>query len=264
MTTLHTLNALRRVRLVAYLRPSLPSWQHLHIHSHDYHQAPFLFPGIKSRSLSTKTPTGTPTPTPTPPTTNHHKEDKETKSINPPNNNSASASLWTQLQSWPNRITLTRMASTPLLAYWIISDHPELALVGCTLAGLSDYLDGYLAKTYHMTTTVGTYLDPLADKLVINVLAVSLWTCGVLPGPLVALWATKDVVLVAGTGLYLYRQQGSANFLKTSVASTGALKVQPSFLGKANTVLQFATLGVGIVQPLALFGATPLLLSSLW
>jgi cardiolipin synthase len=256
MTTLHTLNALRRVRLVASLRPSLSSWRHLHLHSHDYHQAPFLFPEIKSRSLSTNPPT------PTPPTTNHRKEDKETKNINPPNNNSAS--LWTQLQSWPNRITLTRMASTPLLAYWIISDHPELALVGCTLAGLSDYLDGYLAKTYHMTTTVGTYLDPLADKLVINVLAVSLWTCGVLPGPLVALWATKDVLLVAGTGLYLYQQQGSANFLKTSVASTGALKVQPTFLGKANTVLQFATLSVGIVQPLALFGATPLFLNSLW
>ena len=258
MTTLHTLNTLRRVRLVASLRPSLSSWQHLHLHSHDYHQPPFLFPGIKIRSLSTKTPP------PSPPITNHDKKGKETKSIDPPNNNSSSANLWTQLQSWPNRITLTRMVSTPLLAYWIIFDHPELALVGCTLAGLSDYLDGYLAKTYNMTTTVGTYLDPLADKLVINVLAVSLWTCGVLPGPLVALWASKDAVLVAGTGLYLYRQQGSANFLKTSVASTGALKVQPSFLGKANTVLQFATLGVGIVQPLALFGATPLLLNSLW
>jgi cardiolipin synthase len=155
------------------------------------------------------------------------------------------------------------MASTPLLAYWIVYDHPELALVGCTLAGISDYLDGYLAKTYQMTTTVGTYLDPLADKLVINVLAVSLWTCEVLPTPLVALWLTKDVILVAGTGLYLYQKQGSANFFKTSVKSTAdALQVQPSFLGKANTVLQFATLGVGIVQPLV--GATPLVLTSLW
>jgi hypothetical protein len=68
-----------------------------------------------------------------------------------------------------------------------------------------------------------------------------------------------------GTGLHLHQQQGSANFLKTSVArSTGALKVQPSFLGKANAALRFATLGVSIVQPLALFGATPLFLNSPW
>lgn len=154
------------------------------------------------------------------------------------------------------------MAATPLLAYWIINDQATLALIGCGLAGASDYADGYLAKNYNMATTLGTYLDPLADKVVINVLAFSCWTTGVLPTPLVLLWATKDVLLIAGTGLYLQQQEQSMNFLRTSVTQT-PLQVKPSLLGKANTALQFATLGVAIVQPL-MADPNPDLLLGLW
>lgn len=66
-------------------------------------------------------------------------------------------SILEQLKSPPNIITLTRMASTPVLAYWIISEEYKLAIGGCVLAGLSDALDGYLAKNYNMETTVGMY-----------------------------------------------------------------------------------------------------------
>jgi cardiolipin synthase (CMP-forming) len=152
------------------------------------------------------------------------------------------------------------MASTPILAYWIIYDYPTLALAGCAIAGASDFADGYLAKKYNMTTTLGTYLDPLADKVVINVLALSCWTTAILPTPLVLLWATKDILLIAGTGVYLQQQEKSMNFLRTSVTQT-PLQVQPSLLGKANTALQFACLGVAIVQPLQ---TTPELLMGLW
>lgn len=67
-------------------------------------------------------------------------------------------SLWEQLQSPPNIITLTRIASTPVLAYWITSEQYVLAVWGCAIAGLSDVLDGYLAKTYNWGTTVGMLL----------------------------------------------------------------------------------------------------------
>ena len=66
-------------------------------------------------------------------------------------------SIWEQLKSPPNVITLTRMASTPILAHLIVSEEYTLAIGGCILAGLSDALDGFLAKNYKMETIVGRY-----------------------------------------------------------------------------------------------------------
>jgi phosphatidylglycerophosphate synthase len=53
---------------------------------------------------------------------------------------------------------------------------------------------------------LGTCLDPIADKVLINGLAFGLWYSGILPTPLTLLWATKDVLLLSGTAWYLYQQ----------------------------------------------------------
>jgi cardiolipin synthase (CMP-forming) len=161
---------------------------------------------------------------------------------------SPSPSVWAQLKSIPNVITLARMASTPLLCYWIVNDHHTLAMYGCVLAAASDGLDGYLAKHHGGATVLGTYLDPLADKALVNGLGVSLWYTGILPTPLILAWAFKDVVLLSGTAWYLYREQHTINIFDNSVA-TKPLTVTPTLLGKANTGLQFATLAVGIFTP---------------
>jgi cardiolipin synthase (CMP-forming) len=158
-------------------------------------------------------------------------------------------SLWTQLRSLPNMITLARMASTPVLCYWIVQEDFTLAISGCVVAAISDGLDGYLAKHYGGSTVLGTYLDPLADKVLINGLAVSLWYANILPSPLVALWAIKDIVLLSGTAWYLQREQRTINFFSNSIA-TQPLTVTPSLLGKVNTGLQFTTLLVGLLTPI--------------
>lgn len=157
-------------------------------------------------------------------------------------------SVWEQLQSVPNIITISRLVSTPLLCYWIINDEPNLAIIGCAVAGLSDVLDGYIAKNHGGGTVLGTYLDPFADKFFINSLAISLWYSGILPTPLVSLWACKDILLLGGMGWFLYQEQGTFNFFKNSI-HTKPLTVTPSTLGKANTGLQFATLATGILTP---------------
>jgi cardiolipin synthase len=157
-------------------------------------------------------------------------------------------SAWTQLQSIPNIITLTRMASTPFLSYWIIHENYTLAIYGCVFAAISDGMDGYIAKHHGGNTVLGTYLDPLADKVLINGLAVSLWYTGILPTPLIALWASKDIILLAGTGWYLYQEKHTVNFFDNSV-TTKPLTVTPTMLGKVNTGLQFGTLAIGILTP---------------
>lgn len=161
----------------------------------------------------------------------------------------ASLSVWQQLQSIPNMITLTRMVSTPFLCYWIVCEDYTLAMYGCVLAALSDGLDGYLAKHHGGATVLGTYLDPLADKALVNGLGISMWYTGILPTPLILAWALKDAALLSGTAWYLYQEQNTINFFDNSVA-TKPLTVTPTPLGKANTGLQFATLAVGLLTPI--------------
>jgi CDP-alcohol phosphatidyltransferase len=73
----------------------------------------------------------------------------------------ASTNFLEQLKVLPNVITTARMMSSPLLAYWVVTNHVEYAVIGCVIAGISDVADGYIARNYNMTTTLGSYLDPL-------------------------------------------------------------------------------------------------------
>jgi len=112
-----------------------------------------------------------------------------------------------QLKSPPNIITVSRIACTPVLSYLIVTDQHWSALIGCTVAALSDVADGYLAKNFNMSTVLGTYLDPVADKLMVNVLAVSLWHNAILPAPLVALWMARDVGIMAAGYRYVLQNE---------------------------------------------------------
>jgi len=121
-------------------------------------------------------------------------------------------------------------------------------LVGCVVAAASDYVDGYLAKNYNMATVMGGYLDPFADKVFINVLACSLCYTEILPLPLVGLWLARDVLLFFGAAAYVRSHSRDATHAFDPLATP--LKVNSSMLSKTNTLLQFVTLGVGIVYPL--------------
>jgi CDP-alcohol phosphatidyltransferase len=78
---------------------------------------------------------------------------------------SSSLSWLEQAQSLPNLITMSRIASAPLLGYFIATEQTNYALIGCGLAGLSDWLDGHVARKYHLATKLGSYLDPLGTQL---------------------------------------------------------------------------------------------------
>jgi len=153
------------------------------------------------------------------------------------------------LRSVPNIITVSRIASTPILSYLIVTESYQYAVGGCILFGLSDWLDGHIARNYEgQSTVLGTYLDPLADKFMINTLAVSLWYTALLPGPVVGVWLVRDVGLVVTSFVFVAnRTEGGGSVINPS---TTPLKVQPSTISKVNTVLQFLTISGGIAQPL--------------
>lgn len=163
--------------------------------------------------------------------------------------NSAATSWAKQLRSIPNIITVSRIASTPILSYLIVTKNYQYAVGGCILFGLSDWLDGYIARNYEgQSTVLGTYLDPLADKIMINTLALSLWYTALLPGPLVGIWLARDVGLIVTSFIFVAnRTKGGESVINPE---TTPLKVQPSTISKVNTVLQFLTISGGMAQPL--------------
>lgn len=171
-------------------------------------------------------------------------------------------SIFKQMQSLPNIITMTRIASTPIISYLIITDRYCLALYGCLAFGFTDWLDGYIAKRYNMTTVLGTYLDPLADKIMVNVLAASLWYTTVLPGPVVALWMSRDVILISAA----YHRASSVTKEGDDVMNPAKtpLKVQPTMISKVNTVMQFMTIAGGMAHALYAIPSLDVVLGLCW
>jgi cardiolipin synthase len=132
--------------------------------------------------------------------------------------------------SIPNLITLARILLVPILVWAIISGEMRLAFLLFLAAGISDAVDGFLAKRFGMATELGAYLDPLADKVLIVSIYVALGITGGLPAWLVILVVSRDIMIVG------------AVLLSWLVDRPVAIK--PLLVSKLNTAAQivFATL----------------------
>lgn len=141
----------------------------------------------------------------------------------------------------PNAISLARIASIPAIVVLLVETLHREALWLTVAAGLSDWLDGVLARRLRWTSRLGALLDPLADKLLVNALLVGLWAAGALPGWLAAVTLVRDATLAAGAAAWRLRH--------------GPLRIAPSRLGKATTLAQLA-LVVAALMHLA-YGLVP-------
>jgi cardiolipin synthase len=99
--------------------------------------------------------------------------------------------------SIPNLITLARILSVPVMVWAITQGWMQFAFLLFLAAGLSDAVDGFLAKRFGMTSELGAYLDPLADKALIVSIYVTLGIIGDIPRWLVILVASRDIMIVS-------------------------------------------------------------------
>jgi cardiolipin synthase len=132
----------------------------------------------------------------------------------------------------PNLITLMRLAVLPFFLYSIASERPVAALSLFVFAGISDGLDGYLARALHMESAVGAVLDPIADKLLMIssyvMLAVPSYRARVhIPEALAFVVISRDVLMLL-VALVIILITGMKDFPAT-------------FFGKTNTVIQIIT-----------------------
>ncbi len=163
-----------------------------------------------------------------------------------PRDPTAEAGLFTL----PNAITFARLCAVPAAVWLVLQHRLDLAFWVFVAAGVSDALDGWLARVRNARSRLGAILDPVADKALLVSIYVTLAAVGVLPDWLAILVVFRDLVIVGGViMLYLLGQQPA---------------IQPILLSKANTVLQIVLAAVALA--LGGFGwqAGPLLPVLIW
>lgn len=140
----------------------------------------------------------------------------------------------------PNLLSLVRMGLVPLFIIAILDGQPGKALLVFAVAGLTDALDGAIARFWHQQSVLGAYLDPIADKLLLTSAYVILAIPGLqragytIPVWVTVLVITRDVVIVV-VALILYLALGQSKFT-------------PSPLSKVNTAVQIVTVILVLVS----------------
>ena len=116
-----------------------------------------------------------------------------------------------QLWTAPNQLTLLRMLFLPFIVISLVDDHYAIALILFVLAGISDGLDGLLARRLHQQTLLGQYLDPIADKLLLSTLFLVLSILHKIPWKYTVLVFGRDIAILV-TSAVLYTIAGLRNF----------------------------------------------------
>lgn len=129
-----------------------------------------------------------------------------------------------RLRTAPNLLTLTRICLAPFLVTAILENRYRLAFMLFLAAGLTDALDGAMARLLRQRSVLGEYLDPVADKLLLSTLFVVLTCQDLIPLRVTILVFSRDLGILIVAAL-LYAAAGRREFL-------------PSIFGKANTTVQ--------------------------
>jgi cardiolipin synthase len=127
----------------------------------------------------------------------------------------------------PNLITLLRFILVPVVVILLIQGLFLKALIVFLLAGLSDALDGFLARVLHQQTVLGAYMDPIADKALLASSFVTLSVLHIIPGWLTVIVISRDLIILLGIAML--------SMMSISV------EIRPAFVSKVTTALQLIT-----------------------
>jgi cardiolipin synthase len=124
----------------------------------------------------------------------------------------------------PNTLTIARFILIPVYLYVFLLDHTVIAFLILVVAGITDVLDGYLARSRKQTTKFGSMLDPLADKTMMLTVVLSFLYAGMIPWTAAVAMFIRDGGMIIGSAIYFFRGK------KTVAANT---------MGKLTTVLYY-------------------------
>ena len=134
----------------------------------------------------------------------------------------------------PNIITIARLIAVPVIVWLFLIDRMTIAFWLFVCAGVSDALDGYLAKKLNARSVLGSYLDPLADKLLLIAIFLLLGRDGFIPVWLVVLIVARDAGLMGVSSLVVRKDRQTA--------------MKPLMISKLNTALQIVLAGLVLAR----------------
>ncbi len=146
----------------------------------------------------------------------------------------ASPSITNPLRAAPNILTLARICLAPFLVMAMLDGRYMLGLWLFIVAGLTDALDGTLARLLRQRTVLGAYLDPVADKLLLSTLFLVLTYKGLIPARVTVLVFSRDLGILSVAAI-LY-------------ASVGRREFKPSIFGKASTFAQIVAVAAVLLE----------------
>jgi len=132
--------------------------------------------------------------------------------------------------NFANIITVVRLLFTPIIIWLIFSSYYYLGLIFFVLSGLSDALDGFIAKQFNQKTILGSYLDPVADKTLIVSSILALGYMGAIPSWLIILIVSRDLAILGAVIISWLVER--------------SLKIEPIISSKINTFLQIFYIGL--------------------
>lgn len=172
----------------------------------------------------------------------------------------------------PNILTFSRLIAAPVIGYLVLKEQHAWAVGLFAYAGITDLIDGWIARRWQLQTVVGTVIDPLADKLLMTILTVCLAVQGALPGkPRMPSLEGENGSLICNTVVWLatiilgrdvslaisaiYYRFASLPPPKTLTRywdfSLPSAEVHPTGISKANTLLQLLLIGAATAMPIA-------------
>ena len=129
----------------------------------------------------------------------------------------------------PNLLSGLRLLLAPFAAWAVLNDHDTAALAAFAMAGLSDFLDGQIARRFGVTSRFGGWLDPVADKLLMLFCFIALLRIGAAPFWLVVLVLSRDLLIAGGASI--------------AWSLSLPLRLQPLAIGKATTAVEIFYIG---------------------
>ncbi len=137
--------------------------------------------------------------------------------------------------SIPNILTLVRILLTPIFVILLLRDLFPMALLVFAIAGISDGLDGLIARYMNQRTTLGAYLDPAADKLLLISSFVALAVLGVIPAWVTVIVIARDVIILLGLAILMLTEK--------------KYEVNPTLVSKCTTTAQILTVLITLYDP---------------
>ncbi|XP_053568153.1 cardiolipin synthase (CMP-forming) [Bombina bombina] len=165
----------------------------------------------------------------------------------------------------PNFLSMTRIGLAPVLGYLIVGENFNIALGVFVFAGITDLLDGYIARNWaNQKSALGSALDPLADKILVSVLYVCLTLANLIPVPLTSMIILRDIALIAAVFYVRYKtlpppRTVSKYFNPCYVTA----QLEPTFISKMNTAVQLVLVAASLAAPVFNF-VDSIYLQTLW